>query len=101
LIKIYGASDDLIEIESDDQIEFRSEEFNVKSNFDNLIAVSDGTLFVIKMSKYGSWRIELLNAGTDYLGIEIWKGNDGSDFIMLDRYPEWIVLGSEVHERND
>jgi hypothetical protein len=95
LIKIYGASDDLIEIESDDQTKFRSEEFNVDGDFENLIAVSDGTLFAIKMSKYGSWRIDLLFAGSSYLGVEVWKGNDGSDFIMLDGYPQWIVYGKD------
>jgi len=96
VIKISGASDDLIEIESDDGSKFKSEEFNVDSDFENLIAVSDGTLFAIKMNKYGSWRIDLLFAGSSYLGIEIWKGNDGSDFIMLDGYPTWIVLGTDL-----
>ena len=95
MIKIYGASDDLIEVESDDESQFRSEEFNVDSDFENLVAVSDGTLFAIKMSKYGSWRIDLLIAGSSYLGIEVWKGNDGSDFLALDGYPTWVVLGTD------
>lgn len=95
MIKIYGASDDLIEVESDNQAMYKSEEFNVDSDFENLIAISDGTLFAIKMSKYGSWRIDLMVAGENYLGIEVWKGNDGSDFIMIDGYPQWVVLGTD------
>jgi uncharacterized protein YjfI (DUF2170 family) len=95
MIKVYGSSDDLIEIESDDQTKFSSEEFNVDMDFENLISVSDGTLLAIKMNKYGTWRIDILHTGSQFLGVEIWKGQDGSDFAMIDGYPKWIVLGTD------
>lgn len=95
MIKIYGASDDLIEIESDDESKFSSEEFNVDSDFENLIAVSDGTLFALKMNKYGTWRVDILFQGPEYLGVALWKGQGGTDQVLINGYPTWIVLGKD------
>lgn len=95
MIKIYGVSDDLIEIESDDESKFKSEEFNVDSDHENLIAVSDGTLFAINMNKYGTWRIDILFQGNEYLGVELWKGQDGTDIAYIHDYPKWVVWGMD------
>lgn len=94
MIKIYGHSDDVIEIESDDTTQFPNEEFSAADH--NLIAVSDGTLFDIYFNRYGTWTIDVVYRGSQFLGVEIWKGNDGTDFLMLDEYPKWIVLRDDV-----
>lgn len=58
MIKIYGASDDLIEIEGD-----ITEEFNVYIEEDEsvILAVSDGTLLKVRYD--GCWRIHCLRLG--------------------------------------
>ena len=61
-ITVYGASDDLIEIEGD-----ISEEFNYPYNADDkgvLLAFSDGTLARIKYDSGGMWRITPHARGT-------------------------------------
>jgi hypothetical protein len=95
LIKIYGASDDLIEIESDDQSKFQSEEFLTSSTKGNLIAVSDGTLFDIKFNRKGTWTIDVLFRGSAYYYTEHDTDSD-TEIIMLQGYPKWIVLGKDM-----
>ena len=62
MITIYGASDDLIEVEGDIQ-----EEFNVYPEDDTryLIAVSDGTLLKMWYDEDGIWRIQHLSGKSE------------------------------------
>lgn len=101
MIRIYGASDDLIEIESDDQSKFRSEEFpfTVRGFDDNstaLIAISDGTLLDIDYDRFGIWRFTPLNEGLYFSHIEQAADEYTTDFVVLVGYPRWIVLGTDV-----
>jgi len=93
LIKIYGASDDLIEIESDNQEEFHSEEFNVSGFESNVLALSDGTLLEIRFDRWGVWRITPLAKGNNFLYILGAETDIESDIAFLDaRNLKWIVL---------
>lgn len=62
MIRIYGASDDLIEIEGD-----ISEEFSYADYHDNdqgdLLGFSDGTILRITYDNDGIWRIQTLVSG--------------------------------------
>ena len=58
MIKVYGASDDLIEIEGD-----INEEFDVY-NQDSLLTFDDGTVLSVKYNNDGVWKIERTKEGT-------------------------------------
>lgn len=90
MIKIYGASDDLIEIESDDESKFKSEEFYV-TNGAGLLAFSDGTLLHVYFGRWGIWRITLLDRGLNFSHIEF--NDDQDDVAFIDAQDlKWIVL---------
>ena len=98
-ITIYGASDDLIELDGDIY-----EEFTAGGDEEpNLIAFSDGTLLEVTYTDAGIWRINALSVST---GTTITKdeatadeGNrpDGkpaySDVVTLNGFIVWAVFG--------
>lgn len=94
-ITIYGASDDLIEIEGD-----ITEEFNwpFRDEEDGLLAISDGTLLRVKYDKDGIWRLSQVRSGLSYLSKE--EGDiekDTPDKVMLSGYEiKWVVLGKQI-----
>jgi hypothetical protein len=55
VIKVYGASDDLIEIDGDIR-----EEFNTH---DGILLFSDGTMLEVRFNGMGLWKISVLQAG--------------------------------------
>jgi len=59
MIKIYGASDDLIEIEGDLQEEFSCYMPEGEKRF---LAISDGTLLEVQYD--GNWRFHILKRGS-------------------------------------
>lgn len=89
---IYGASDDLIEVEG-----AINEEFNPRDS-DTLIAVSDGTLLRIRYDS-GVWRITPIRRGSGDLTIVQAPEEDNEDNYS-DRATlsgvevQWVVLGS-------
>jgi len=92
---IYGASDDLIEIEGD-----ITDEFNVYLNGDEtvLLAVSDGTLLRVKYDEDGIWRLNRVVAGL--AAFEKEEGDivkDTPDKITLTgvEYFKWVVVGEQ------
>jgi hypothetical protein len=92
-IKIYGASDDLIEIEGDIQ-----EEFNVylRDEHDSrILAVSDGTLLRINYDADGIWRLtRLISGSAEFVKVEGAVDIDTPDVVTLSRVPiRWVVLG--------
>lgn len=99
MIRIYGASDDLIEIEGD-----ISEEF-VYVGGDALLSFSDGTLLSIRYDNFGIWRIHVLSKGASRL-THIVCTSDGTDDDYtdavhlfdeeLDRPIQWVVYGLEI-----
>ena len=98
-ITIYGASDDLIEVEGD-----ISEEFSSLGDDKNLLAFSDGTLLEVTYTQAGIWRINTLTlcVGTTYEKDEATadegKREDGtpaySDRVTLTGFIAWVVHGS-------
>lgn len=94
-IKVYGSSDDLIEIEGD-----ISEEFNFspdKSSESRVLAFSDGTLLRIHYDDDAIWRITRMVAGA--AKFEKIEGNvqeDTPDIVTLSGAPiTWVVLGEQ------
>lgn len=97
-IVIYGASDDLIEIES---TSFGAEEFNVLLDYpeDSLIlAVSDGTLLRVRYDEDGVWRFDFVVIGSASVTKEYGQDDDRhSDRITLTGDElRWVVLGSQI-----
>ena len=87
-IKIYGASDDLIEVEGD----FREEFYYYE---DSLIIVSDGTVVSVVYGDKGIWRLNVISKGAcvfqKHEGED--EDSDYSDIITLTGDIEWIAYG--------
>jgi len=100
-IKIYGASDDLIEVES---TSFRAEEFNVYLNQPSdtlLIAVSDGTVLRVRYDEEGIWRFTPVVVGS--ASVDIWqpaydgdKGTYSDQVTMTGDNLHWVVLATHI-----
>jgi|SRR6478609_3629457 len=104
--KIYGASDDLIEIEG-----AVTEEVNVylKENQKVNFLASDGTSG--KISYDGEWHIEVINAGDKYkirttsVGDDAVHGGDAagcsgySDVLILNDGIDWVKIGRKTFKR--
>jgi hypothetical protein len=91
-ITIYGASDDLIEIEGDIREEFYANEDGIT------IAVSDGTLLSIEYDSGGFWRVNRLVAGSATMEkTEATDPDDDySDKVTLTGDIRWIVVGQRA-----
>ena len=91
-LEIYGASDDLIEIEGDIR-----EEFNPSSDDRNALAFSDGTILSIVYDDNGMWRIAPIAVGSAVY--EMVQGTDPdddySDHAWLTGDIEWVVYGTQ------
>lgn len=59
MIKVYGASDDLVEVEGDIREEFNPTE----DERDSVLVFSDGTVLTIQYTSEGVWRITPLIRG--------------------------------------
>lgn len=100
-IEIYGASDDLIEVES---TSFRPEEFNVYLNEPSdslLLAVSDGTVLRVHYDEDGIWRFTPIVVGSASVDIKvaIYDGDKGTytDRVTLTGDDlRWVVLGTNI-----
>ena len=90
ITKIYGASDDLIEIEG-----VITDEFNYYNDDDEAyLAFSDGTLLSVEYDKDGIWRLKRLVAGSN--GYEHKSGDvveDTMDLVTLTGPLKWVVFG--------
>ena len=97
MITIYGASDDLIEIEGD-----ILEEFNVypEEHTRYLIAVSDGTLLKMWYDEDGIWRIQhLFGDVTRFTRIDGSVIDDTVDKVTIAGTIDWIVSGENIAYR--
>lgn len=97
-IIIYGASDDLIEVES---TSFRAEEFNVCPNEDErlILAVSDGTVLRVYYDEDGIWRFVPLMIGSSNVDIKVatYDGDTYTDRVTLTGDDlRWVVLGTHI-----
>jgi hypothetical protein len=90
VLNVYGASDDLIEIEGD-----ISEEFNlVDDDKGDLLAFSDGTVLRIAYTNPGIWRITPVVRGTATLSIDAAMEDDDvnyTDKATLDGDVVWVA----------
>lgn len=100
-IVLYGASDDLIEVES---TSFRDEEFNVnldRASDSVILAVSDGTLLRVRYDEEGIWRFTPVVIGSASVSINhaTYDGDNGS---YTDRVTlvgddlHWVMLGTQL-----
>lgn len=90
---VYGASDDLIEVEGGIR-----EEFYLSSDDDDgdILAFSTGVVLRIRYSRDGVWRISPL-AGASRVEIRLAPADDEdnySDVAVLLETPAWVVHGT-------
>lgn len=100
-VKVYGASDDLVEVEGDIR-----EEFYALGEFDNgeakdggYLAFSNGAVFRIEYTNQGVWRITptvAYPAGHDFRVIQTPADDEDnySDILEMEDTIEWVVFGS-------
>lgn len=85
MLKVYGASDDLIELEGDIE-----EEFNLPYDENRVfLVVSDGTILEVRYTTEGLWKIDQFVAGRCKFEKEVIAtdpdSRDYSDVVVLDR----------------
>ena len=96
MIRVYGASDDLIEVDGDIR-----EEFNPNGDErDSVLAFSDGTVLTIQYTSEGIWRIARIAVGAaDYSHTQAPPDEDEnySDVATLDGgYPiRWVLFAND------
>ena len=93
MIHVYGASDDLIEVEGD-----IVEEFSYSDDEDrgDVLAFSDGTLLSVEYTRDGIWRISPLSRGSAEMTITQAVSADDdeySDKATLDGDIRWVAHG--------
>lgn len=90
-VTVYGASDDLIEVEGDLKEEFSGYEGT------HYLAFSDGTLLSVKYDDGGLWRINRLVQGSAAcVKVEATDPEDDySDKVTLTGALAWVVCGKE------
>lgn len=95
-VTIYGASDDLIEIDGDIYEEFGW--YASDDDASTLVAVSDGTLLRIRRDHNGVWRIAPVSNGKATLTVEQAPEDDDqnrTDRATLDGYDiTWVAHAS-------
>jgi len=91
-ITVYGASDDLVEVEGD-----ISEEFNSHEDETGFLGFSDGTLLSIAYTAEGFWRIHVVKGGTAH--VDKVEGDDEdtnySDRVTLTGDVRWVLFGCQ------
>lgn len=99
-VTIYGASDDLIEVEGDIHEEFSWPGWKLGGGSEEsaLLAVSDGTILRVRYDVEGCWRIERIAVGAAiYQHTPATSPKDDySDRVTLTGDVTWIVLGNEM-----
>lgn len=103
-LKIYGSSDDLIEIDGD--VGDVSEEFTAIRDFDDegsdggYVTVSDGTILRVVYSDLGIWEIRVIARGESSVAIEQATDaeNDYTDKVTLTSGNpfRWVALAKAV-----
>ena len=98
-IKIYGTSDDLIEIEGSIREEFALP-FALPSEYDGVyVCCSDGTALRISYGEEGVWRLTLVRKGSaEFHKFESPVSDDDvySDVVTLRGTIDWVVLGVDL-----
>jgi hypothetical protein len=96
MLKIYGASDDLLEVEGDTQEEFSVWDTEYKPF---TVAVSDGTLLRVRYDDDGIWRISLLTKGAaQFEKVEGDVVKDTPDVVTLSGVEfRWVAVCIHYH----
>jgi hypothetical protein len=96
MIKFYGSSDDLLEIDGDIY-----EEFYVPDDKPFYVALSDGTLLRIHYDEDAIWRIHLSSEGKDsvYQKIEGSVEKDTPDILIIEKHEpiKWVIVNGEKY----
>ena len=95
---VYGASDDLIEIEGD-----ISEEISPNDESPAKLAFSDGTVLSVVYDADGCWRVTRVVAGTATMEKVEAEGPDSknySDRVTLTGDIKWVVAGNLMARAN-
>lgn len=95
VIKISGASDDLVEIDGD-----ISEEFTYNDDEPHYLGFSDGTVLKIFYDETGLWKIVQINKGESDFDFEFIATNSDSDdysdiAILKNAKIDWVIYGSK------
>lgn len=98
-MKIYGASDDLIEFEGDFSGEVGCYGTDNKEQ-GVLVIVSDGTILEVKYGKGGGaiWEVKLLKRGSLFQGIEQCTDEDADPYSDIATFAEgvkWAYAGTK------
>lgn len=89
MLKVYGASDDLIELDGD-----ISEEFGTCNSDGDYLAFSDGTLLKAIYDNDGIWRMNIISKGIlfkEKIDGDVIK--DENDIIIFNDGIKWCVCG--------
>lgn len=94
-VTIYGASDDLIEVEGD-----LSEEFSPDSDDqETWLVFGDGTVLAVRYDDFGVWRITRPQVGTADFEKDEDPGNDEnrySDRVTLTGDLRWVIAAEKM-----
>lgn len=95
VIKIYGHSDDCIEIDGDIE-----EEFTYYDDEPHYLGFSDGTVLKIFYDETGLWKIVQINKGEADFEFEFVatdaESDDYSDIVILKSAKiDWVIYGSK------
>ncbi len=106
MTKIYGASDDLIEIEGDVNDE------HGEYNFSGTISCSDGTKVKVSYDEDGNWKFNKIEYGSKFKALIVAVGDDNkhteplaidcssySDVLILDDGIEWVKVGRKTYKK--
>lgn len=109
MIRIYGASDDLVEVEGDISEEFTYTGDFCRFNGDDLLAFSDGTVIGVRYDAQGIWRLSVVCSGTARVVHQVctadgFEDDEYSDVIHLfdeelDRSISWVLHGTSLATR--
>lgn len=94
MIKIYGSSDDLIEVEGDIRKEFCNPKFYEGRHY---IILSTGNIVEVYMGPSGGWRASVVHRANDDIA-EVFIAHEGNDDwgIMIDGDIQWIALATKA-----
>jgi hypothetical protein len=88
MIKVYGASDDLIEVDGD-----IVEEFNVDCDESNYVALSNGVVLRVKMDEDGDWTVKVVS-NPNMVSVIISKREESDDGVAeVEGDVTWVLHG--------
>ena len=91
-IKIYGASDDLVEVEGGIR-----EEFNPSGNDPSYLIVSEGSVFKIVYDDDGIWRVNRIITGTAEVSkVDGDVVQDTNDIVTVSGDIRWIIFATDA-----